>query len=250
MGWHYILSFKCKLLPEHVRFIEAEYLKNHSPEDDNFIYGQSNYDYIHSKWNGDYIHHINDYQLDYYLEDDDCPEWRREIILKRKEGIRKREQEIEEELKTRIEQREREYEEMPKCWRDIIDVWTSLRIGARFYNYDLCGNMFDCMISKKVADQNGCLREAYERFLKDVIVPISEEIYDCQIESDDFGDCIWHYSDSELRDVHFSLRDKIKHVEHIYNEDRTEIIESRVTYKHSIKLKQLLDLNRSYGKGA
>jgi hypothetical protein len=57
----------------------------------------------------------------------------------------------------------------------------------------------------------------------------------------------WYYSDSELRNIHFRLEDKIKHVEHIYNKDRTEIIESRVVYKHSIRKTQLLDLNRAYG---
>jgi hypothetical protein len=247
MGWHYILNFKCKLLPEHIKFIEAGYLRNHSPEDDECVFDYNNYDYIHGEWHDDYINGLDDYELaDYVKRDGDCVN---QLILNRIEGIRLREKEINEELANRIEVREREYEAMSKNWRDLIDIWNELCIGARFYKYDLSGDIFTCRISKKVTDQKGCLREAYERFLKDIIVPISEEIYECHIESDDFGDAVWHYTDSELRGMHFSLQDKIKRVEHIYNDEGTEIIESRVIYKHSIKLGQLLDLNRCYGKG-
>jgi superfamily I DNA and/or RNA helicase len=94
---------------------------------------------------------------------------------------------------------------------------------------------------------NRDLKQDYERILKDIIVPITSEIISCNVESDDFGDMIWYYSDSELRNIQFRLQDKIKEIHHVYDENNTGIIETRVIYKHSIKPIQLLDLNREYG---
>ena len=71
----------------------------------------------------------------------------------------------------------------------------------------------------------------------------------CNISSDDV-DCFEHeYSDSELRCIPFCLQDKIKSVEHVYSEDGSEIVESLVIYKHSIKKIQFLDLDRAYKRG-
>jgi hypothetical protein len=123
----------------------------------------------------------------------------------------------------------------------------SLDIGKHFYEYDLSGNIFHCEISKKVNSHKGDLREDYKSFLKDIIVHISSEIEQCQIESDDYGDQVWYYTDSELRNIHFNLKDKVKRIEHKYSEDGSEILETRVIYKHSIKKSQFIDLNRSFG---
>lgn len=179
MGWHYILTFNCKVLPEYIPFIKEEYLNNES-------YAYNN--------------------------------------------------EVREEL----------YKRLPKNYRDLIDIWRKLDIGSHFYEYDLKDDIFFCKISKKVNRHSGELRSDYEAFLKDIIVLISSIITSCTIESDDYGDCVWEYSDSQLRDIYFRLTDKIKKVEHVYNEDMTEIYETRVIYKHSIKKIQFLDLDRAY----
>jgi hypothetical protein len=136
---------------------------------------------------------------------------------------------------------------LPKRFQDLITIWIDLDISNRFQEYSIIGDEFTCCISKKVTRHDGDLMDDYMSFLKDIIVQISDEITFCRIESDDFGNDIWHYSDCQLRGTYFSLPEKVKNVVHTYNEDGTEIIESRVIYKHSIKKTHLLDLNRSYG---
>ncbi len=141
------------------------------------------------------------------------------------------------------------YEAMPKAWRDLLDIWFRTGIGQHFqtYDFDETTGVFMCEISKKVSWHRGDLREAYLEFLKDVVVHISDVILDCEIESDDYGDVRWRYTDSELRNVYFRLADKIKSVVHTYD-DNGAIIESRVVYKHSVLPHQHLDLDRAYGR--
>ena len=83
--------------------------------------------------------------------------------------------------------------------------------------------------------------------MKNIIVPISSEISYCNISSDNYDYSDYFYSDYELRNVCFNLQDKIRGVQHIYNDDKTEIYETRVYYKYPIKKSHLLDLNREYG---
>jgi hypothetical protein len=175
MGWHYILTFRAKILPGFIPFVKKEW-------------------FMHSDADAD-----------------------------------------------------AEIELLTKAEKDLIEIWRNLGIGHGFYKHSIEGDIFECELSKNVRRYKGDLRDAYELFLKDVIVTISSEIYDCKIVSDDMGDAVWHYSDSELRSVHFHLTDKIKYVEHEYSEDGTEIYATRITYKHSIKRLQFLDLNRAYG---
>jgi hypothetical protein len=215
MGWHYILTFKAKILPEHIPFIQNRYLM--TMDDDFEFYHKLLID-------------------ERYYPDDERRNKERERIAQ----LRKRREE--EDAK-----REEEYQSLPKFYRDIIDIWRSLSIGHHFCEYELEGDIFTCEMSKKVNNHTGDLREAYVSFLKDIIAPISSEIIDCEIESDDYGNITWRYSDSQLRNIHFRLEEKIKSIEHIYNEDESEIIETRVIYKHSIKRTQFLDLNRAYG---
>ena len=209
MGWHYILRFKCTILPEYRDFIEMCYLSE-----------------------------LFDPDLDEdYLDDErSVEEWIKE--------------EEEEEKKEEDKNRKRIYEGLSKFYKDLIDIWLKLKIGVHFYKYELSGCEFKCEISKKVNwhhGPSGCLREDYETFLKDIIIPITSCISSCDIESDDFGDFTWYYTDAELRGIPFRLENKIKRIEHTYNSDRTEIIESRIIYKHSIHQHQFRDLSRSYG---
>lgn len=224
MGWHYILTFSCKVLPEYIEFIEKEYLKRFFDEDKD----------IHYK--SDPLTRYNSFAESY--EDDDEDEDHEE-----KERLAQIEKEIQEEK----EIIEKEYELLPKKFKDIIDIWRELCIGNHFYEYDVNGLNFTCKISKKVIWHEGNLEEDYKTFLNDIIVPITSEISFCEIKSDDYGCITWSYSDSELRNIPFRLQDKVKTVEHIYSDDGSEIIESRVIYKYSIKELQLLDLNRVYG---
>jgi hypothetical protein len=140
-----------------------------------------------------------------------------------------------------------ELDTLSKSYKDLIEIWTKLGIGHYFREYKLTGNLFEFEISKKVTTHGVDLWEDYVKFLKDILVPITSVIYECQIESDDYGDRVQHYSDTELRNVPFCLNEKIKSIEHVYNDDGTEIFETRVVYKRSIPKVQLLDLNRSYG---
>jgi hypothetical protein len=181
MGWHYILTFTCKLLPDYVDFIKNEYLRKCYPDE-----YDSNNDYK------DTSKPFNKYTY-------------------------------------------------------LIDIWKSLDIGNYFYEYKLTDDIFHCKISKKVNRHSGDLMDAYKEFLHNIIVHITSEITFCTIESDDFGDFEYNYTDNELRNIPFKLTDKIKKVEHIYNEDKTEILESRVVYKYPIKASQKIDLDRCYG---
>ena len=138
-----------------------------------------------------------------------------------------------------------EYGALPKQFQDIVDIWRTLDIDS-FYEYSVTDNVFSCGISIKVNRYSGYLQKAYETFLKDVIVPMTSEILECEIESDEYGDARYVYSDAQLRNVMFSLQDMIKTVEHTYNEDRSEILESRVVYKRSIPRRLFLDLYRAY----
>jgi hypothetical protein len=143
-------------------------------------------------------------------------------------------------------EQENAYRDCSKAYKDLIDIWTDLQIGHHFQEYKLQGSTWTFRLSKKVNWHNGDLKQDYESFLKDLVAPITSEISSCEIESDDFGDQKWRYSDSELRNVTFNLRDQIKYVEHTYNHDHTEILETRIVYKRSIKALQTLDLERAY----
>lgn len=146
-------------------------------------------------------------------------------------------------------QKEDDYEDadLPKSYKDLLDIWRGLGIGNYFHEYQLRGDVFKCHIEKKVNRHSGLLRDDYEKFLTDIIVPITSEITRCKISSDDVDCFEYEYSDFELRGIPFRLQDKVKRVEHIYREDGSEIIESRVVYKLPIKKAQVLDLNRAYG---
>lgn len=238
MGWHYILRFKCTILPEYREFIEKRYL-------DDLFDSDLDIDYIEKPQR-------------YYDSDPDKDAKNKKIY---EEWLKEEEEEQKE--------RERVYEGLSKFYKDLIDIWTHLKIGSHFYKYELKDNKldleqssrpnepglksqidFECEISKKVNWHNGPsgnLREDYETFLKDIIVPLTSRIDWCEIESDDYGDMRWYYTDTELRGIPFSLENKIKSIQHIYNEDKTEIIGSHVIYKHSIPKHQFRDLDRSYG---
>jgi hypothetical protein len=218
MGWHYILTFTCKLLPEYKDFIEKEYLRRLFDENLDVEY---RYTPIRKYYSFD--------EFDEAIEE-------RKMIADWEQENEKEDQE-----------REAEYNTLSKFYKDLIDIWNRLCIGTHFYEYDLKDNIFTCKISKKVNKHSGDLREDYETFLEDIIVPITSEITSCDIESDDYGDMRWYYTDSQLRNIHFNLKDKIKDVIHTYDDDGG-ITETRIIYKHTIKPIQLIDLNRSFGK--
>lgn len=145
------------------------------------------------------------------------------------------------------EDKQKEYEALPKSYRDIIDVWNELGLWCSINPHNnKDGLICEFGMEKKVTTYKGDLEDAYFTFIEDIIVPISSEINYCSIY-DDSSDITRVYTDSELRGIHFSLKDNVKSIEHTYNEDMTEIIETRVIYKRSIKKSQFIDLNRSYG---
>jgi hypothetical protein len=215
MGWHYILTFTCKVLPEYILFIEQEFLK------------KTEHHYY-------YAFKINEDGL--YDSTDVSDEEDKNII-----------EEINKEICDEHGELAKKYSTLSKSYKDLIDIWIRLNINEYFYKYDISGDIFHCQISKKVHTHKGNLYNDYKIFLRDIIVPITSEITECNIESDDFGEFIDYFTDTELRNIPFELKHKIKTIEHTYSDDGSEIAETRVIYKHSIPKIQFLDLDRSYG---
>jgi hypothetical protein len=193
MGWHYILRFKCTVLPEYIDFIKQDLLS----------YFSDQYPYS-------------------------------ELDLDPEEDVG----EPDEYLNT--------YRSLPSNYRNLIDLWAHLRIGPCCGSYTLEGDQLTYEFSKKVFEHRGDLQADYVSFMKDIIVPMTSEIAECSIESDDYGCHTWEYTDSQLRDVQFILSNKIRNIQHTYNSDHSEITETRVVYKHPIKRHQFIDLNRAY----
>jgi hypothetical protein len=184
MGWHYILTFKCKVLPEFISFIENRYFDSQFDEENDKEY------MFRPSW-------MDSYELT-------------KNQMKHKEEYEKRK---DDEKKIR----EKEYNDLPKSYKDIIDIWNNLQIGSHFYEYELTDDIFFCKISKKVNWHSGLLHDDYETFLKDIIVHMTSEIIECDIESDDYGNMKWFYSDSQLRDNYFKLEDKSLSVQPIFD---------------------------------
>ena len=151
MGPYYTLEVKCKVLPEFSEFIRKKYLQTLIlSEDDTFDSSICRYDVSYTE------------RLALSIK------WKAEIKVK-KDAIKK------------------QYEGLPKSYRDLIDIWWGLGIGENFYEYLIKDNgVFTCKIAKRVTNHDGDLRKAYETFLRDVIVPISSEIINCVMECDLF----------------------------------------------------------------
>lgn len=139
------------------------------------------------------------------------------------------------------------FNQLSKSYKDLIDIWNGLQIGLCCHTYELKNNEFFLLIEKKVTRHRGDLKEDYLTFVRDILVPISSEILECSISSDDFGCFKYEYTDAELRNIPFRLANRVKSIEHKYSDDGNEIIETRVIYKQSIKKKHVLDLDREYG---
>jgi hypothetical protein len=225
MGWHYILELRCKILPEFKEFIEKEYLRLFSepPQLDDSESESEQEQEQEQEHEGQSYHSDPNSQI--HNDKDTASTFSY--------------------IKEERQQRKETYLSFTKTYKDLIDIWCDLDI-SHFYKYSFKDDEFHCEICKKVTSHRRDLKKDYERFLKDIIVPISSEITYCEIESDDYGDFVQQYTDAELRGTHFNLRDQIKSIEHTYNEDRTEIYETRVVYKRSIKKIQFLDLDREY----
>lgn len=127
-------------------------------------------------------------------------------------------------------QREDELSFIPKSYRALVKLWQDFELSSSdniFYKYILDeNNVFECEISKNVNDYEGDLWEDYLDFIRDIIVPISDEILYCKITSD-YDDHEVEYTDLELRNQPLYLKNIVNHVEHIYDEDN-QIVETRV----------------------
>jgi hypothetical protein len=213
MGWHYELNLKCTILPEFVEFIKQKYLFNFDNTQ------------------------LPDIKSDSEEEEDEYKE------------NKSKENEEYKEIEAKLLQYKIIYDGLSKSTKDLIDIWIDLDI-CRFYKYefDVSTCLFSCQIRKKVTSHThtGRLWQDYELFLKDIIVPISSFIHECNIESDDFGDIMQIYTDMELRGQRFILNDMIKSINHILQDG--EIVGTTLIYKRSIKPSQLIDLDRCFGK--
>ena len=106
------------------------------------------------------------------------------------------------------------YDGLSKSFKDLIDIWINLDISS-FYEYvfDESSSLFTCQIRKKVTSHTGDLWKEYKLFLKEIIVPISSFIHECNIESDDWDCRSEVYTDMELRGQRFILNDMVKSIE-------------------------------------
>jgi hypothetical protein len=174
MGWHFILDFRCKLLPEYVDFIKNKCFT--------------------------------------------------------------------------VEPFGETYDSLPRTYRELIDIWSTLDLD----DYNDCGDLkedngtfiYSCQISKKVNRHMGDLWQDYETLMKQIIVPMSSVVFDCTIESDDYGDRVVHYTDGELRGWRFDVPSLIKRVEHEWADGR--VVASRIVYKRSIPQEHVADLDRFF----
>lgn len=208
MGWHYILNLECRILPQNLDFIQKEYLQNFN----------ESFDIYDEHYEGHNIEENEEHQARLNWQQS-----KKEIAQNKNSQT---------------------YVTLNKFYRDLIDIWCGLCIN-NFYKYELKENgIFVCEIRKKVNRHHGDLWQDYLTFVKDIIVPISSEITECVISSDDFGDRTQEYTDLELRGGRLELNKLIKHIEHKW--EGGDIIETRIVYKRSIKKAQEIDLNRCF----
>lgn len=91
------------------------------------------------------------------------------------------------------------YNNIPENLKIYADIWKSLNIFHRFYWCDLKKNILKIKISKKPYTHEGLLEEDYITFIKNIIVPISSLIINCEISHDDHDFKSTFLTDDELR---------------------------------------------------
>lgn len=134
---------------------------------------------------------------------------------------------------------------IPTHYRCLVEQWRRLNISSRFNDYDLSpSGELTGRIEKRVRNHNGDLWRAYEEFMKYIIAPITSEIMECRIEEDDMDCRCEIYTDAQLRNIRFELKEMVAEVEHVYEEDM--IVETRVRYKRPFKKSQQLDVTRMF----
>jgi hypothetical protein len=239
MGRVPTLYFKCKVVSEFTTFVGKNYFDIFY--DERFkseIFGLEETEDTYDVYDSD----------DEYEPEENRRVYRNKLVKSVAKGWIEESEliEYEEQKRQKNEFVEKEYPNLPKSYKDIIAIWKNLKLGYEFRIYEFDGVVFEAKIGKLARDYNGILTHAYEIFLHDILVYITSEIIECEIDSDDYGGKTY-YTDSELRKKYFILNDKIKSIEHTYSPDGSEIVETRVIYKHSIPKIQFLDLDRSYG---
>ena len=133
---------------------------------------------------------------------------------------------------------------IPQQYRQLFQSWLDTGIGDFFVEYFITKEgEFSCQFEKKITRHEGDLCSAYEDFLRNIIVPISSEILECTIHSE-FDDSTKLYTDAQLRNNQFILKDCVRSVEHVYEGD--VIVESRVVYKRPFKKNLALDVTRMF----
>ncbi len=133
---------------------------------------------------------------------------------------------------------------IPPHYSQLFQSWLDTEIGHFFTEYKITEEgEFTCHCEKNIARHEGDLWGAYEDFLRNIIVPISSEILECRIDSE-FDDITKLYTDAQLRNIQFNLKDCVRSVEHVYEGDI--IVESRVVYKRPFKKNLALDVTRMF----
>ncbi len=133
---------------------------------------------------------------------------------------------------------------IPSQYRQLFQSWLDTGIGHYFTEYKITeAGEFTCHFEKNIARHEGDLWGAYEEFLRNIIVPISSEILECRIDSE-FDASTIIYTDAQLRNIQFNLKDCVRSVEHVYEGD--VIVESRVVYKRPFKKSLALDVMRMF----
>jgi hypothetical protein len=111
---------------------------------------------------------------------------------------------------------------IPKSIEHLQDLYRDLDIGHSFYEYGFVKdkrnsnykfnkkikdtndtNEFDIKIEIKPYNHEGNLSYDYERFVREILVPLTTKIIYCEIEHDDYNIDSTYYIDDELRDVKY-----------------------------------------------
>ncbi len=135
-----------------------------------------------------------------------------------------------------------------KEYSTFSEKCSSYNIWNGYYTseFNINESIFHCTITNPIEEHPYTLCDNYISFVKDIIVQYSSTIYFCHIESNDSSYDTRYYTDSELRDIVFSLHDNIGSIQHIYD-DNGDITRTIVNYNKPIKRISEIDLDKCYG---
>jgi hypothetical protein len=90
---------------------------------------------------------------------------------------------------------------LPDMMKDFQDIWIALGINSYFHELQVVDDVLQLRIEKKPFHHSGFLPNDYFKFTQDIIVPMTFEITNCNIEHDDYEISPTCYTDDFLRNI-------------------------------------------------